>query len=233
MIILLFIAWGALSGLRLGLARAVTSLAGFLAGWAVAALLTGQVLAAADAQWGIIDSLAGSFQQMMPPQASDIPVVEAYREQLASRLGGQLALGPRPEPDGGAAVAPIADPSVAAVAGEPFPRLLAWGVAGALTFALLFAATRIAFALVGRLLHSAFDAGPLRLLNRLAGAVFGTVRNLLVASVVLGLLAPAAVIGSLAGFGGLMDGSAYAPLLLRVFYMVSPWMLGAPPASGA
>ncbi|HEX6989467.1 MAG TPA: CvpA family protein [Bacillota bacterium] len=225
----MFIAWGALSGLRLGLARSVTSLAGFLAGWAVAALLTGQVLAAADAQWGIIDSLAGSFQQMMPPQASDIPVVEAYREQLASRLGGQL---PQPGPDRGAAVAPIADPSVAAVAGEPFPRLLAWGVAGALTFALLFAATRVAFVLVGRLLHSAFDAGPLRLLNRLAGAVFGTVRNLLVAALVLGLLAPAAVIGSLAGFGGLMDTSAYAPMLLRLFYMVSPWMLGAPPAAG-
>lgn len=205
--ILLVIAWGLVSGLRAGLARSLTSLAGVLAGWAVAALLTGQALALADARWGVVDSLAGSVEQVLPSSGDGLDLVEPYREHLAPRLGSD---GTR----------------------QPLPRLLAWGIASALTFLLLFAGTRLVFALVGHLLHIVFDAGPLRPLNRLGGAVFAALRNGVVLALVLGLLGPAAAMGPFRWLPGVLDASAYAPLLLRVFYMFNPWIFSAPPGAG-
>lgn len=233
MIILLFIAWGALSGLRVGLARSLTSLAGLLAGWAVAALLTGQAVALADARWGVVDSLAGSLEQILPASTGGIPLVDAYRDQLVPRLGGELAARPDVDPGADPAAAPTTGPAVPAAAGQPIHQLLAWGIASALAFVLLFAVTRLVFTLLGHLLHITFDSAPLRPLNRVLGAAFTAVRNGLIAALVLGLLAPALVIGPLAGLHGLIDASAYAPLLLRVFYMVNPWIFGAPPGGGA
>lgn len=204
LLILFFIAWGLAAGFRMGLARAATSLVGLVAGWAVAALFTGQALSLADARWDVVGSLAASLEQVLPDPGGAIPVVDLYRERLS---------GP-------------------AQAGEPLPRLLAWGIASALTFLLLFTVTRLFFALLGRLLHIAFDAAPLRPLNRLAGAGFGALRNILIAALALGLLVPAAVIGPLSWLPGLVEASAYAPRLLQVFYMVNPWILGEPPGTG-
>src|SRR5690606_2622225 len=147
-LILAFLAWGLIAGLRLGLARAAASLVGLAAGWAVAALLTGQALAAADARWDVVGSLAAALDRAAAPASAGPAVVDTYREHLAHRLA-----------DG-------------AGAGGSLGELLAWGIASALTFVVLFALTRLAFALLGRILHTVFDAGPLRLLNRLAGAAF-------------------------------------------------------------
>ena len=207
-IILLAIGWGVVSGLRAGLVRSLTSLAGVLAGWAVAALLTGQVLALADAGWGVVDGLAGSLERVVPasgPAVEDAPGMAAsYRQYLAPYL----------EDGGGAA------------------HLLAWGIAAALTFILLFAATRLVFALVGHLLHIVFDAGPLRPLNRLGGALFGALRNGVVLALVLGLLGPAAALDPTGLVPGLIDDSVYAALLQRAFYMFNPWIFRAPPGQG-
>lgn len=231
-ILLAFIGWGALTGLRAGLALALTSLLGLLTGWLAAGALTGRALAAVDQRWHVLDRLAGGLRQRLPlpdhvlgagdaggalgrlaAWVQDLPLPQAYRDLLAVQLQA----------------APAAAPEATA---DLLYRLLAGGLAAALTFLALLILTRLAFALLGRLLHGLMDMGPLLPLNRLAGAVFGALRNLAVAALALGVLAPTAVLAGFGWVGAAVESSAYAPILLQIFYRISPWVFGLPPAAG-
>lgn len=122
-------------------------------------------------------------------------------------------------------------------AGRLTPEVIAWSqrfdlpadlpplLLNLLVFVLLFFAARFLFQLAGLALHRLAGFGPLMIINRLAGAVFGLLRQGLILALCFGLLTPLLRSGYLPKVGQIIDESAIATTLLEGFYRLTPVLL--------
>ncbi|HEY8449575.1 MAG TPA: CvpA family protein [Bacillota bacterium] len=220
-LLIIYIALGALSGFWAGLIRMVVALGGLLGSWLIAAFFTGRAVALADARWDVIDRLA-AFASKYGGFGADHPVVTDLRALIMA-----LPLPPALQE----ALLEAVQRSALLTAGQAgdaaglLNHLLAQGLANILAFTLLFVLARAAFAVLATALEAVIALSPLALVNRLAGAGLGLVRNAAIATLALGLITPVAVLFDQTWFMTIVQRSTLASRLLDVFHTVSPWLL--------
>ncbi len=207
LVIILFIAWGALKGFSLGLIRTFFGTVGLVAGLAGAYWYAPQLGEFLDRQYQLVDWATTFFQDRVSPSSfPDGNLAASYHEAFARYLTKMGYV--RVSADFGAIVY------------EGLGNL----VVEALSFLLIFVVIRVVLGLAASVLHRTVAWGPVAGLNRLTGLIFGAAQNAVILALGLGLVTPFLSVGLLQPLAAGIEGSRYAQGLLNVFPLISPWL---------
>lgn len=225
-VIVAFISFGGINGLRRGFLAVLLGLAGYVLGVLVAARYTLPVLGYLDARFGLLAGLAPVLGRYLPLGRVTFPV---DTDGLAVLREGLLQVGV-PEPYGqvitdytGRAVEAIGGPTGP---GQVLLQGLAYLVAATAVFLTLFILTRYFLGILERLasglLAVGFGESPLRLGGLLAGGL----NNALILTLVLGVAAPVLTFPAFRPLAEAVERSILAPHLIRAFYALTIWLSG-------
>jgi len=223
--ILLWLAWGAIRGLRRGIAIVFVGLAGFLLSVAAAFVACPRLVAYLQERYGLVDAAAASLQRYLPLPVPTLAIrlegssPEELRTALADLpvsgwLRGLLL-------DHGPEVAALGTEKGLESVGDVVYHLLGSYLVAVAVFVGVFLVARLLLGWLGGALGDALTAVPVvGPLARLAGGVLGAAEQGLVVVVVLGLASAAS---SLAPFlGPPVQASRLAPTALELFRRLLP-----------
>lgn len=228
--ILIYLGLGFLRGLAGGLLPIGASFVATLAAFGLAGALAPPLVHWADEVYRLNASLAAALaalSTLRPALAAGggtlpatLPIPSSLRERLDALVGAGVESVPAGSFGGG---------SLEGRVYEAWAALILTSVA----FFVIFYVAKSIGDLLARLVALPLPGIPgLSLLNRLGAGALGAVQHLVVATAVLGSLAPLTVLPFLAWLTGWLDGSLWASELTRLYARIAPrlaeWVAGWP-----
>lgn len=193
-VVLVYVALGAWTGLRMGLALTIASLASYAVALWIAARWSDPVLAWASGRWHLAPSLARWLHGLVQPAGATLTAL--YRTQMG----------------------PAASASAANFTNAAANLILHYAA-----FAVLFlAAHAVIWLFVRTVAARAPRRGPAGLANRVLGLCAGAAEHALIAAVVLGFVVSLGAIAALAPVSHALADSRFTPYLLGAFRAWEP-----------
>ncbi len=229
LVLLLIILRGGYRGFQLGFARAFLGLAGLLVAFPVAGLLTPTVADFLDRQWQAAERVASFLSERitLPAGLAAVDLRSVSVTELLERLQDMKL--PPAYVD---ALAELFDKLVIAATAQGAETVgeflfVAMGaiLVNTFVFIILFSAIRGLFDFAARGLSRRVGLGVIGFMNRTAGFAFSAITTTLGIMIVLGLISPLLSLNWLAFLNNIVSQSMLAGGLLRVFYLVSPWII--------